>query len=1161
MRLTAIKMAGFKSFVDPTTLLVPTNLTGVVGPNGCGKSNIIDAIRWVMGEGSAKVLRGESMADVIFNGSSGRKPVGTATVELIFDNSDGRIGGEYAQYNEISVKRQVSRDGQSNYYLNSARCRKKDITDIFLGTGLGPRSYSIIEQGMISQIVEARPEELRGHLEEAAGISKYRDRRRDTESRISRTRDNLDRLADLRDEVGKHIDRLQRQARAAERWKKFKQESRDLESRLLAVGWRELTAQAEVKASELKNVETSMESKVADQRAAESALEELREQQAQATEGFNGIQGAYYEIGGEIARLEQSIQHEREMQGRRKQEFEETKSGLEDLEKHIVLDRSQVEELSQALAELEPLLSSAQQTQTQSGTEMESKSLAADKWQENFDSHRQESVEVSGRTELERARIEHLDQRIAQSRERLDVLASESGGAADTALQKELKKAVQSSEESAKALLQGQKSLEKLRETIQQGRDGIGQKQKELSEQQRLQASLKGRLSSLQTLQESSLEKDRSSSEWRDQQGLDNTETLLETIQVEEQWRQAVEQVLKPWLNSLLAAGEKINLDSFTTGALSLVNPASGNLRPRAGTLAMFCKAPDAIVAILNQVYTASSTDDAYARRKSLKATESVVTAAAEWFGSDWTRLDRGSDGSVLDREQEIRKVENELTDLDNNIGALQSQLSKLQSSTQENEALRRQAQADTNELYRSQTQDSGQVDRLQLKITELGEREKRDRDELSKVQTRMDDDSAALKQARSGLEVLINKMAEIQTTREALDTQRKEVLSARDQARAKLHQARDAQHEVALKVGSRRASLDSLSQSLSRMDGQLGQLQQRFVQLSEQVAKDEKPDESQSIEMDKLLQQRVKTEKELTQSRTVIQALENDYRQADSKRQKALAEAEEIRQELEAQRLSLQELQIKARSLAERLSEQEQNAEELASALDESIDVAAMQAELDKLESKILRLEPVNLAAIAEFDEESERKNYLDAQHEDLVSALTTLETAIAKIDRQTRSKFKETYELVNKGVQELFPRLFGGGHAYLELTGDDLLTTGVTIMARPPGKRISSIHLLSGGEKALTAVALVFAIFQLNPAPFCLLDEVDAPLDDANVGRFSALVRDMSETVQFLFVTHNKGTMEMAYQLCGVTMREAGVSRLVTVDLEEAAAYVQQG
>ncbi len=1160
MRLTAIKMAGFKSFVDPTTLLVPTNLTGIVGPNGCGKSNIIDAIRWVMGEGSAKVLRGESMADVIFNGSSGRKPVGTATVELVFDNSAGRIGGEYAQYNEISVKRQVSRDGQSNYFLNSARCRKKDITDLFLGTGLGPRSYSIIEQGMISQIVEARPEELRGHLEEAAGISKYRERRRETENRIARTRDNLDRLADLRDEVGKHIDRLKRQARAAERWKNFKQESRELEASLLAVGWRELTAQAEIKANELKNVETSMQSKIAKQRAAEAELESLREKQSLATDNFNQIQGGFYEIGSEIARLEQSIQHERELQARRKREFEETKSGLEDLEKHIVLDRSQVTELSQTLAELEPELSKAEQQQGELGKLLEDKSQAVQQWQKKYDSHRQEATEISGRAELERARVEHLDQRIAQTDERLEGLSRESGATAGSDLRIELDKAIKTAEKSVKAHQQAQENLDKLRDKIQQGRKLLEQAQLELSTKQTEQASSKGRLSSLQTAQESALEESRSSAAWVSGQGLGKVATLLESIEVEEQWRSAVEQVLKPWLSSLLEADENIDLSGFANGGLSLLSPVSGKVKARAGTLATVCQAPDAIQVILNQVYTASSLADAYSRRPTLEPLESLVTTAAEWLGPDWVKLERGGDDSVLDREQEIRLLGQELTEQVSSISSLQQQINKLQAQQQENEDLRRQVQSEANEAYRRQTRDSGQVRQLEQKISELGERQQRDLNEVNRLQQSVKDDSSKLKSGRAELESIISRMAKVQTIRETLDAERKVVISARDLARQEMHQAREARHAAALKVESRRASLDSLSQSLARMDNQLGQLQQRFVQLSEQVAEDDQPDDSQTEAMDKLLKKRVKVEQEMATARADLQAMENDYREHDNSRQQALAAAEEIRQELEARRLSLQELQIKARSLAERLSEQEQDAQQLAETLDESIDVAAMQSQMETLEHKIQRLEPVNLAAISEFEEESERKDYLDSQHEDLVSALDTLESAITKIDRQTRSSFKETYELVNKGVQELFPRLFGGGHAYLEMTGDDLLTTGVTIMARPPGKRISSIHLLSGGEKALTAVALVFAIFQLNPAPFCLLDEVDAPLDDANVGRFSALVRDMSETVQFLFVTHNKGTMEMAYQLCGVTMREAGVSRLVTVDLEEAAAYVQQ-
>jgi len=1152
-------MAGFKSFVDPTTLLVPTNLTGVVGPNGCGKSNIIDAVRWVMGEGSAKVLRGESMADVIFNGSSTRKPVGTATVELVFDNADGRIGGEYAEYNEISVKRRVSRDGVSNYYLNGGRCRKKDITDVFLGTGLGPRSYSIIEQGMISQIIEAKPEEVRGHLEEAAGISKYKERRRDTENRISRTRDNLDRLNDLREEIGKHIDRLKRQARAAERWKKFKQESRVLESSLLALGWRELNARAERKAAELKSVETSMEAKVADQRAAEAELEEIREKQTKASESHNQVQGRFYEIGGEIARLEQTVQHEQEMQTRRKQEYEETRTGLNDLEKHIVLDRTQVEDLTTALAQLEPELGSTDRQQAEFTQALEVKDSDARSWQEKFDAHRQEAAEISGRAELKQAGIEHLDQRMSQTRKRLDALKHQSGDVAGDNLDSELKIAEDASESAGKSLAQAQKQLDQLQEQITLGRELIQQTQAELSDKQRLQATQRGRLSSLQVLQESVLEESINTREWLQNQGLEDAKTLLETIDVEDRWRVAVEQVLHPWLDALLETGQGYDISSFTQGSLSLLNPLNGNLKIEKGTLATVCKAPDAILQVLNQVFIAADLNAALKQQPGLKAGESVITDNAEWLGEGWIRVQRSSEGSVLDREQELRDLGKELESLDKNVVALQKQLNEKREKQQGLENKRRQSQSDTNDFYRRQTQAAGKVEALQRQIAELADRQQRDKDELAELEQRLLVDEKDVKDGRSELEGIINRMAEVQTIREALDSERLEVISSRDSARESLNQARDARHAAALKVESRRASLDSLTQSLSRMDNQLGQMQQRYVQLSEQVAKDGQPDDAHKQAMDEMLKKRVKVEQDMAAARADLQGLENDYKIQDGIRQKAAREAEDIRQELERSRLSLQELQIKARSLADRLGEKEQDAEKLAASLDEEVDVDAMQAELDQLQYKIQRIEPVNLAAIEEYEEESERKDYLDAQNEDLTAALSTLESAIAKIDRKTRSKFKETFEQVNKGIQDLFPRLFGGGHAYLELTGDDLLTAGVSIMARPPGKRISSIYLLSGGEKALTAVALVFAIFRLNPAPFCLLDEVDAPLDDANVARFSALVREMSEKVQFLFVSHNKVTMEMAYQLCGVTMREAGVSRLVSVDIEEAAGYAQ--
>jgi chromosome segregation protein len=426
---------------------------------------------------------------------------------------------------------------------------------------------------------------------------------------------------------------------------------------------------------------------------------------------------------------------------------------------------------------------------------------------------------------------------------------------------------------------------------------------------------------------------------------------------------------------------------------------------------------------------------------------------------------------------------------------------------------------------------------------------------EAAELRQQIEQDQQAVRQVRADLEVLVESMAGLKVERDRLDADRSTLLERRDAARSTLQQARDERHELALKAESRRASLDSLRQSLQRMDTQLSQLQQRYLNLSEQVAKAEQPETTHSVEMDGLLKRRLDTEQRLAEARKNLEQLESNYREQDAARQAAIQKSDEIRQQLEHLRLQQQEVELNARALERQVEQLGGDVNALQQALPEDADLQQWESELAEMQEKITRLEPVNLAAIDEFEEEQKRKEYLDAQNEDLCQALSTLEEAIAKIDRKTRTRFKETFERVNKGVQELFPRLFGGGHAYLEMTGDDLLSSGVTIMARPPGKRVSTIHLLSGGEKALTAVAFVFAIFQLNPAPFCLLDEVDAPLDDSNVVRFSAMVKELSETVQFIFVTHNKITMEMAHQMSGVTMREPGVSRLVQVDIDEAA------
>jgi chromosome segregation protein len=588
MRLTAIKLAGFKSFVDPTTFQAPTNLTGIVGPNGCGKSNIIDAVRWVMGEGSAKVLRGESMADVIFSGSSTRKPVGTASVELIFDNSSGRVGGEFAGYNEISVKRQVSRDGVSNYYLNSARCRRKDVRDLFLGTGLGSRSYSIIEQGMISEVVEARPEEIRSHLEEAAGISKYKERRRETERRIQHTRDNLDRLSDLREEVGKHLGRLKRQARAAERYRKLKQERRELESRLMSLRWKSLMADAEVGQQGLAKRETTLQESIAKQRTAEAALEELHQEQGQAGEAFNEVQGELYAVGSEIARLEQAIQHARELQERQKQEHQETETALQDLEKHMVLDKAQVEDLTRALAEVEPALAVAREAEDKALAELSEADDAVAAWQKQFEQHHLKSTDSNRESDRARADIEVLDQRLLQSSRRIEALRLESDSINTREMQGEIDELEKQSKLLAKQEQEQQSALDQLRKQFSGSQKALRAAEERFRTVQRDLHTREGRLESLKALQQAALE-DQAVEDWLNGQGLKDAPRLTKIIKVDAGWEAAVEVALGHWLQSVMVGqGDDYGqgLAGLEQATLNLVEDRRGTVRPVKGSLA-----------------------------------------------------------------------------------------------------------------------------------------------------------------------------------------------------------------------------------------------------------------------------------------------------------------------------------------------------------------------------------------------------------------------------------------------------------------------------------------------------------------------------------------------------------------------------------------------
>jgi len=635
---------------------------------------------------------------------------------------------------------------------------------------------------------------------------------------------------------------------------------------------------------------------------------------------------------------------------------------------------------------------------------------------------------------------------------------------------------------------------------------------------------------------------------------------LVKAIKVSRGWETAVETVLGQWLQSIVAGTDAKKIKAFSAAGDSrfdLVDTAKGGVQPGQGTLAEQVKAPDPVIRWLNQVRIADSLEQAWKMREELAEGESFITRAGEWLGNGWLRIARGKAGEdgMLTREKDIGELQNGIAQLGTAINQKSTQIEAERASLNALQKKIQDLQLDVNAQHRRYSEVSGQAQSRRSSMQLMDERQTAIAAETAELQQQIGADQQTLRSARSRLEELLEAMAELDRERQQLDGRRQALVEQRDAARKALQQAREERHELALKAESRRASLESLHQSLERMDTQLSQMQHRYLNLSEQLARAEQPEKSHAADMDALLQQRLKTETRLGEARRELEQLEEQYREQDAARQAAVQKSDEIRQQLEHTRLQQQEVELSARALERQVEQLGGDVKVLQDSLPEAADVGQWETDLAALQERITRLEPVNLAAIEEFEEEQKRKEYLDAQNDDLCQALATLEEAIAKIDRKTRTRFKDTFERVNKGVQELFPRLFGGGHAYLELTGEDLLTAGVGLMARPPGKRVTNIHLLSGGEKALTAVAFVFAIFQLNPAPFCLLDEVDAPLDDANVARFSAMVKELSESVQFIFVTHNKITMEMAHQMSGVTMREPGVSRLVQVDIDEAA------
>ncbi|MDH2198161.1 chromosome segregation protein SMC [Ectopseudomonas oleovorans] len=1161
MRLKSIKLAGFKSFVDPTTVSFPSNMAAVVGPNGCGKSNIIDAVRWVMGESSAKNLRGESMTDVIFNGSNTRKPVTQASIELIFDNSDNSLVGEYAAFAEISIRRRVTRDAQNTYFLNGTKCRRRDITDIFLGTGLGPRSYSIIEQGMISKLIEAKPEELRNFIEEAAGISKYKERRRETENRIRRTQENLERLSDLREELERQLERLHRQAQAAEKYQEYKAEERQLKAQLLALRWQNLNQQVGSREQVIGDQEVAFEALVAEQRSADACIERLRDGHHELSERFNLVQGRFYSVGGDIARVEQSIQHGQQRLRQLQDDLREAEKARLETESHLGHDRTLLATLGEELEMLLPEQEMTAAAAEESAASLEEAEASMHGWQEQWDGFNQRSAEPRRQAEVQQSRIAQLEQsleRLAERQRRLNEelqqLVADPEDAAILELNEQL--AAGELEQEALHLAEEQQAerLQQLREELQQAGQAQQQAQGELQR-------LNGRLASLEALQQAALDPGQGAGDWLREQNLLQRPRLAEGLRVEAGWELAVETVLGADLQAVLLddfAG--LDFTALEQGELRLASPAKGGAR-RAGSLLDKVESSHDLSPWLAGVRPVESLEQALAERGQLADGESLISRDGYWVGRHFLRVRRAAeaDSGVLARGQELERLELEREEREAALAQLDERLLALRDEQRLQEEQREQQRRQGQELARQLAELKAKLSASQAKAEQLGLRRRRLQDELQEAAEQREIEQEQLGEARLQLQDALDAMALDNEQRESLLASRDSLRERLDRVRQEARQHKDHAHQLAVRVGSLKAQHDSTRQALERLQMQAERLHERREQLSLNLEEGEAPLEELRIKLEELLERRMAVDDELRQARLALEDADRELRDAEKRRTQAEQQAQLLRSQLEQQRMDWQSLNVRRKALADQLAEDNYDLHGVIATLPAEASESAWEEELERMAARIARLGPINLAAIDEYQQQSERKRYLDAQDADLVEALETLENVIRKIDKETRNRFKDTFDQINGGLQALFPKVFGGGNAYLELTGEDLLDTGVTIMARPPGKKNSTIHLLSGGEKALTALALVFSIFQLNPAPFCMLDEVDAPLDDANVGRYARLVKEMSATVQFIYITHNKIAMEMADQLMGVTMHEPGCSRLVAVDVEEALAMVE--
>ncbi|CAM4049824.1 Chromosome partition protein Smc [Bordetella tumulicola] len=1174
VRLTQLKLAGFKSFVDPTVIPVPSQLVGVVGPNGCGKSNIIDAVRWVLGEAKASELRGESMQDVIFNGSGHRKPAGRASVEMVFDNSEGRAAGQWSAYSEIAVRRVLTRDGTSSYYVNNQQVRRRDIHDIFLGTGLGARGYAIIGQGMINRLIEARPEELRVFLEEAAGVSRYKERRRETENRLSDTRENLTRVEDILRELGSQVEKLEAQAEVARQYRGLQADGEKKQFALWLLKETGARDERQRKNQEMAQAQTNLEAAIAGLRAGELELESRRQAHYAASDAVHTAQGHLYEANAQVSRLEAEIRHVVDSRNRlqaRRDQLQQQIAEWESQQAHCIEQIAQAEDdLATGAARTEEARALAEEAQASlPDTESRVRDAAASRDEMRSGLARVEQhLALAAQTQRDADRqLQNLEQR----RERLQQELRELQAPDPVRLEQLAGDRAMGEDQ----LDEAQEALATLEGQVPEADAERSRAQNAAQQDAQSLSRLEARLAALAKLQED-VQKQGTLEPWLTKHELTGLARLWQKLNIEPGWENALEAVLRErmtamevrnldWSRAFAEDAPPARLAFYQVPVAAPAPAAPSGLTPLSSLLRV--TDPDLrtmLNAWLGSVYIADDIGQALALRATLPPGAVCVVPAGHLVDAHSVRFyaPDSEQAGMLARQHEIENLQREIKAhqlISDQARAAVARAESIWQQVSQAIAPARQRVAEvTRRVHDIQLEHS----RLQQQAQQSGERAERLRQDLAEISAHEEDLRATREEAEARFETLDEELADHQSRFSDAEIAGEDLAAQAEAARARLRELERAAQEAEFAergVQSRIADLQRNRQLA------IDQSQRGAIELEQLQAELAEFDETASqTGLQDALEARAEREESLTLARQELDNLAALLRGADEDRMQQERTLEPLRARITELQLQEQAARLAEEQFTEQLNAREVDRETLARELSNQPEewrrANWLQSEVGRISRQIESLGSVNLAALDELNASRERKEFLAAQQQDLLTAIDTLEDAIRKIDRETRELLQATFDTVNGHFGELFPRLFGGGEAKLSMTGDEILDAGVQVMAQPPGKRNSTIHLLSGGEKALTATALVFALFKLNPAPFCLLDEVDAPLDDANTERYANLVRSMSEQTQFLFISHNKIAMQMAKQLVGVTMQEQGVSRIVAVDIDSAVQMASE-